>query len=442
MNDTAHYLRWLVLAGLGVTFLVGVSTAQPRKEVPPVGSLAGGNDAKLPQIFQPEKIAVNAKGAVVMDGDTGMVLLEKERDLKIHPASFVKVLTLYIVFDMLRSGKVKLTDDILISERSWKTGGSQMFLQVNSRVPLEELIKGIAVVSANDACIAIAEHLYGSAENFATAMNTMAQKLGMKNSFFTNPHGLPDPLQYTTPYDMALLAKQYIQNFPEALRYHSTLEYTYNGITQRNRNPLLRKDETIDGLKTGFIAEAGYHLLLTAKKEARRSIVVVMGAASPAIREKEARMLLNYGYQKFTIQSLYAKGEVLGKIPVWKGSTNTLAVVATENGSVTLPAEYKSRVHEDRILPANIVAPILKGQEVGKSVIKLDAEIIKSVPLIAQEDIPKAGFFKSLSHSVYLTGVSSLIGIGLFVVLGMVLAFLGAVLLKGRRSRRPSELRI
>jgi D-alanyl-D-alanine carboxypeptidase (penicillin-binding protein 5/6) len=185
-------------------------------------------------------------------------------------------------------------------------------------------------------------------------------------------------------------------------------------------------------------------LLVTAKKEARRSIVVVMGAASPAMREKEARTLLNYGYQKFAIQPLYAKGDVLGKIPVWKGGTNTLAVVATENGSVTLPAAYKNRVHEDRILPASVVAPIIQGQEVGKSVIKLDADIIKSVPLVAQADIPKAGLFKSLSHSLFLllTGVGGLIGIGLFVVLGVVLAFLGAVLLKTRRGRRTSALRI
>lgn len=442
MNRTARSLHCVaLLLGVWVGLVVaGGSAAQTRKEAVP----AGGDEARngLQQIFPPERVTLNAKSAVLMDGDTGLVLLENNRDVKIHPASFVKVLTLYVVFDMLRSGKVKLTDELPISERAWKTGGSQMFVQVNGRVPLEDLIKGIAVVSANDACVAVAEHLAGSTENFATLMNATAQKIGMTSSYFTNPHGLPDPQQITTAYDMALLAKTYLQNFPEALRYHSILEYTYNGITQRNRNPLLRKDETVDGLKTGFIAEAGYHLLVTAKKDNRRSIAVVMGTASPAAREKEARALLNYGYQKFAVQSLYTRGEVLGKIPVWKGASNTLAVVALENGAVTLPTALQSRVSESRILPANIVAPIRQGQEVGRSIIKLDTQVIKSVPLVAQEEIRQAGFFKSFTHGLYLLGVGHILGIGLLIVLGATMVFVGAFVLKNRRGRRTSALRI
>jgi serine-type D-Ala-D-Ala carboxypeptidase (penicillin-binding protein 5/6) len=440
VNYAARYLRALVLLCLCLTLLAGGLAAQTRKEEPQTGVDESKNG--LRQFFAPEKAPVSAKGAVLMDGDTGFVLLESNRDLRLHPASFVKLLTLYIVFDNIRQGKAKLSDETVVSERAWKTGGSQMFVQVNTRVTLEELIKGIAVVSANDACIAVAEHLYGSAENFAAAMNVMAQKLGMKNSNFTNPHGLPDPQQYTTPYDIALLARRYLQEFPEALRYHSILEYTYNGITQRNRNPLLRKDETIDGLKTGYIAEAGYHLLATAKKDGRRSIAVVMGAANPATREKEARALLNYGYQKFTVQSLYAKGEVLGNIPVWKGASNTLPIVAVENGSVTLPTGYKGKIHEDRILPANIVAPIYQGQEIGRSVIKLDADIIKSVQLVANTGIPKAGFMKSLWHSAYLVGASNLVIFGLFVIAGVLVAFFGAFVFKNKRSRRTSALRV
>jgi D-alanyl-D-alanine carboxypeptidase (penicillin-binding protein 5/6) len=417
-----------------------VSAAKTRKEGPKTGSDEAKNGTR--QLLPSEQVTVGAKGAVLLDGDSGLVLLDSNKELRIAPASFVKILTLYMVFDSIRQGKVKLSDEILVSERAWKTGGSQMFVQVNTRLTLEELIKGIAVVSANDACIAVAEHLYGSAENFAAAMNVMAQKLGMKNSYFTNPHGLPDPQQYTTPYDMAILARSYIYEFPEALRYHSILEYTYNGITQRNRNPLLRKDETVDGLKTGYIAEAGYHLLVTAKKDNRRSIAVVMGAANPAAREKDARFLLNYGYQKFTVQSLYAKGEVLGNLPVWKGASNTLPVMATENGTVILPTGHKGKVHEDRILPANIVAPIYKGQEIGKSIIKLDADIIKSVPLVANAEIPKAGFFKSLSHSVYLIGTSNIVLFGLCVLIGVFVVFCGAFILKNKRSSRTSVLRV
>jgi D-alanyl-D-alanine carboxypeptidase (penicillin-binding protein 5/6) len=205
---------------------------------------------------------------------------------------------------------------------------------------------------------------------------------------------------------------------------------------------LLRKDETVDGLKTGFIGEAGYHLLITAKKDNRRSVAVVMGTASATAREKEARTLLNYGYQKFTMQALYTRGEVLSKVPVWKGAGNTLAVVATENGAVTLPVGYKGKVHEDRVLPTRLVAPIYKGQEVGKSVIKLEADIIKTIPLVASEDMHKAGFFKSLWHSLFLVGAGNLVLFGLLVVVGVVLAFLGGVVLKNKRGRRTSELRV
>lgn len=438
MNYTARYFRSFGLLCC-CAFLASAVLAQTRKEGLPSGIEETHNG--LRQIFPPEKVTVNAKSALLMDADTGLVLLENNQELRIPPASFVKVLTLYTVFDILRQGKVKLTDEVLISERAWKTGGSQMFVQVNTHVPLEELIKGIAVVSANDACIAVAEHLYGSAENFVVAMNATAQKLGMKHSHFTNPHGLPDPQQYTTAYDMATLARAYITQFPEALRYHSILEYTYNGILQRNRNPLLRKDETVDGLKTGYIAEAGYHLLVTAKKENRRSIAVVMGAPNPATREKEVRTLLNYGYQKFSVQSFYTRGEVLSQVSVWKGARNTLAIVATENGTVTLPTGYKGKVYEDRLLPATLVAPIYKGQEIGKSVLKLESNPIKTISLVANEEIQKAGLVKLLWHSLYLVGAKNIVLFGLLIVIGGGVVFSGIFLLKSKKGRRMSPLR-
>ena len=190
-----------------------------------------------------------------------------------------------------------------------------MYLVVGAKVPLEDIIKGIAIVSGNDACVAVAEHISGNTETFVKLMNDTAQKLGMSNSHFDNPHGLPSG-QYTTAYDMAILARSYINDFPDALKIHSTLEYSYSGIRQDNRNTLLRKDSTVDGLKTGFIAEAGYHLLATAKRDERRLIAVVMGAKNRAIRAAEALKLLNYGYRNFAFVSLFTRGQVLYDLPV------------------------------------------------------------------------------------------------------------------------------
>src|SRR4030095_4578810 len=247
-----------------------------------------------------EAITVNDKSAVLMEGASGQVLVAQNKDEKIAPASFVKVLTLYIVYDLIQNDKIKLTDEVYISKKAWETGDSKMFVGVGSKIPLEEIIKGIAVVSGNDACVAVAEHISGSADMFVKVMNDTAQKLGMTNSRVENPHGMSSSQQYTTAYDMAVLARHYVNDLPaEALKVHSMLEYTYSGIRQDNRNTLLRKESSVDGLKTGYLSESGYHLLATAKRDERRLIAVVMGAKTRAIRAEEALKLLNYGDRSF-----------------------------------------------------------------------------------------------------------------------------------------------
>ncbi|HEY7492824.1 MAG TPA: D-alanyl-D-alanine carboxypeptidase family protein, partial [Candidatus Tectomicrobia bacterium] len=334
----------LLLAGLLLFLLPAVANAQLSKE----SAGMDGKDSKNGAIavLQPVKVPVDAKSGILMDAYTGQVLLENNRDLRIEPASFAKILTLYVVFDAIRREKLKPDDEVFISKNAWKTGGSKMFVQVNTKVSVREIIKGIAIVSGNDACVAIAEHLYGSTDAFVNAMNAMAQKIGMQNSQFKNPDGLPDKQQYTTAYDMALLARAYIQDFPEALQFHSMLEYTYSGIRQYNRNGLLRKDPSIDGLKTGYIDDAGYHLLATAKRDNRRLIAVVMGAENKTIREREVLRLLNTGYQNFEVRSLFTKDQVLAELPIWKGVRNTIPVVATESGMITVPAGYKGKISE------------------------------------------------------------------------------------------------
>jgi D-alanyl-D-alanine carboxypeptidase (penicillin-binding protein 5/6) len=355
-------------------------------------------------ILAPKEIAINAKSAVLMDQKTGQVLVEFNQKRRIPPASFAKLMTLYITFDTIKRGKLHLDDEVFISKKAWQTGGSKMFIEVNSKVPVRELIKGIAVVSGNDACVALAEHLSGSTDMFVNIMNETAAKLGMTGTHFMNPHGLPNKQQYTTAYDMALLARNYVRNFPEVLKFHSMQEYTYSGIRQYNRNRLLRKDASVDGLKTGYISAAGYHLLATAKRRDWRLIAVVMGAQTPTVRENEVRKLLNYGYQNFELLPLFTKGQVLAKIPVWKGARDMVSLVAQTNSVMAIPIDYKESIRTERKVPSEVIAPVQRGQEIGKAIVKFNADVLKSVPLVAQYKVNRAGFFKALSHSLYRAG--------------------------------------
>jgi D-alanyl-D-alanine carboxypeptidase (penicillin-binding protein 5/6) len=386
-------------------------------------------------------IPVNAKSAVLMEGASGQILSSYNKDEKIPPASFVKVLTLYVVYTLLRDGKLKLTDEIPISKKAWETGGSKMYVELGSKIPLEEIVKGIAVVSGNDACIAVAEYAAGSADTFVKWMNEAAQKLGMTNSHFENPHGLPSPQQYTTANDMAVLTQRYITEFPDALKIHSILEYTYAGIRQDNRNTLLRKDASIDGLKTGYIAEAGYHLIATAKREERRLIAVVMGAKNRAIRAEEALKLLNYGYHSFAFVSLFAPGQVLYELPVWKGQSNIVRVVPGVEGMIVLPADQKNKLTYEKTVPEFMEAPIAKRQEIGTYVVKVGSTVLRSIPLVAETEVPKAGFVKVLWNTlIYFFGRVKIVTYILAAVVLLVLVVLSLKMFS--RARRPrSSLR-
>jgi D-alanyl-D-alanine carboxypeptidase (penicillin-binding protein 5/6) len=420
--------------------LVGLLTAPVHAQVRGRGTDHGTKTSEPSAAPRQEAITVNAKSAVLMEAASGQILAAQNKDEKIAPASFAKVLTLYIVYDAIRSGKIQLTDEVYISKKAWETGGSKMYLEVGTKVPLEEMIKGIAIVSGNDACVAVAEHISGSAEVFVKAMNDTAQKLGMTHSHFDNVHGLPSPQQYTTAYDMAILARSYINAFPDTLKVHSTLEYTYSGIRQDNRNILLRKDPSVDGLKTGFIAEAGYHLLATAKRDERRLLAVVMGARNQAIRAEEALKLLNYGYRNFAFVSLFTKGQVLYDMPVWKGQRNALHIVPSAEGMIVVPAEAKNKLEYEQMVPEYVVAPIEKNQEIGQYVVKIGPNIIRSIPLIAETDVPKAGFLKLIWHSIifFLEGVRILT----YVLLGIVIVALAGLTLKFLARTRRQKVRI
>jgi len=420
--------------------LIGMLIAPVHAQVRGRGVDPGTKTSESSAGPRQEGITVNAKSAVLMEGASGQLLAAQNKDEKIAPASFVKILTLYVVYDMLRSGKIKLTDEVYISKKAWETGGSKMYLEVGSKVPLEEIIKGIAIVSGNDACVAVAEHISGSTDAFVKLMNDTAQKLGMTNSHFDNPHGLPSPQQYTTAYDMAILARSYLNDFPDALKIHATLEYTYSGIRQDNRNTLLRKDPSVDGLKTGFIAESGYHLLATAKRDERRLIAVVMGAKNRAIRAEEALKLLNYGYRNFAFVSLFTKGQVLYDLPVWKGQSNDLHIVPGEEGMIVVPTEAKNKLEYEKTVPEYVVAPIEKNQEIGKYVVKMGSNVIRSIPLVAETEVPKAGFLKIIWHSIiYFLGRVRILT---YILLGIVIVVLVVLTLNFVARARRQKARV
>jgi D-alanyl-D-alanine carboxypeptidase (penicillin-binding protein 5/6) len=336
-----------------------------------------------------ENFPVNARAAALMDFNSGQFLLERNADEKIEPASLTKVMALYVVDDKLKSGAVKLSDMVNISEYAWKMGGSQMFIKVGTQVPLEDLLKGIAVVSANDACVAVAEHISGKAEVFVDEMNRKALTLGLTNTHFVNVHGLPGPGQFTTVRDMAVLAYNYIKDYPDVLKLHSVQEFTYNNITQQNRNHLLRMNVGVDGLKTGYIATSGYHLLATAQRDGRRLIAVVMGAEKPKIREAEVLNLLNYGFRNFVLKDVLKKGATVKIVPVKGGKVDTIELIAQDSVVMTLPVQEKDSIKTKETIPAQIAAPIKKGAVVGQVSIEKDGKQIKQINLLAKNDVPR-----------------------------------------------------
>lgn len=350
--------------------------------------------AEIPETSQATPTAqgvlrFDAQSAVLIDGLTSQVLYEQNPQLRIPPASFVKVLTLYVIFDAIRAGQLKMDDMVTVSEKAWKTQGSKMFIKVGDRVKAEDLMKGIAIASGNDACIALAEHLSGSEEIFVSKMNEKVKLLGLKDSQFKNSHGLPADGQYVTAMDMAILAKRYIEDHPEALSLHSTTEFEYNGIKQGNRNTLLQKNIGVDGLKTGHIEESGYHLVATAKRDGQRMIAVIMGCEKVKKRAQEAQVLLEYGFKNFSTVEVVKKGASFGPIKVKRGKLDDVVITAAEEGRMTVAKGKENSISVIQELPKFVVAPIQKGQVVAKVFIQNEGKFVKEIKLLSSLDVPK-----------------------------------------------------
>jgi len=349
----------------------------------------------------PPSMAV--KSYVLLDVNSNRFIAEQGAEMRVEPASLTKVMTAYLTFRALKNGHLQPDQQVPVSTYAWKAEGSRMFIEPNRPVTVEELIHGVIIQSGNDASIALAEAIGGSEEVFAQLMNQEAKRLGMNNSNFMNSTGLPDPDHYTTAHDLAILAAALIQDYPEQYqRLYSTKEYTYNNITQPNRNLLLWRDPHVDGIKTGHTKAAGYCLMTSAKRGDMRLISVVLGATSENARAAESQKLLNYGFQFYESQLVYKAGAAISELKVWKGKDNTLAAMVAEDLYITLPKGEYSRVKATLTTQQPLIAPIKAGQEVGTIEFALDGKVIDSQKLVAAKDVGIAGFFGRLWDTIRL----------------------------------------
>lgn len=351
---------------------------------------------------QQQGISIAAKAYMLSDFQTGQPLASQNEHERIEPASLTKLMTAYVVFSALKQNRLTLDQVVPVSQTAWKMIGSRMFIEPNKQVTVDELIRGMIVQSGNDACIALAEAVSGSEASFADVMNKEAERLGMTNTHFTNSTGLPDPNHYTTAHDLTVLATAIIRDFPEFYPLYSQKEYTYNNITQPNRNRLLWLDPHVDGMKTGWTQNAGYCLITSATRDKRRLLSVVIGAKSANTRSVESQRLLNYGFQFYDTLHLYKKNDPLTTIHLWKGAQNELKAGFDRDVYFTLPKGQSDKLKATMEYKQPLIAPVQLGQEVGTVKFTLDDKVIETYPLVALENVEIANIFGRTWDSVKL----------------------------------------
>lgn len=360
----------------------------------PTPAMASGKPMVVPDA--PE---IKGEGYILLDADSGYIIAQHNANERMAPASLTKLMTMYVISGMLKSERISLDDDVLVSEKAWRTGGSRMFIQVGTQVKVKDLVDGIIVASGNDACVAMAEYVAGSEDSFVGLMNQTAQHLGMTGTQYADSAGLPDPGTYTTPYDQSILTRAIIQHYPEDYAWYKKKEMYYNDIKQPNRNLLLWRDQTVDGLKTGFTDDAGYCLVASAKREDMRLIAIVMGSPSTAQRSKDVQALLNYGFRFYKTNKLYEANTALKTLPIWFGQSDEIQLGVQQEFYVTVPVGDFSKLKAEIAVEQPLKAPIVKGQAYGDIQVMLADEIVSSQPLVALEDIPEAGFFsRAIDH--------------------------------------------
>ena len=333
------------------------------------------------------------KQAILVDLTTNTVLFEKNADQRMPPSSMSKIMTMYMVFDALKQGKLSLDHTLPVSERAWRMQGSKMFVELHGSIKVDDLIKGVIVQSGNDACIVLAEGLAGSESAFAELATRKAKDLGMTGTNLVNATGWPDPNHYMTARDLAILAERLIRDFPEYYHYYAIREFQYHGIKQGNRNPLLYRGIGADGIKTGHTDAAGYGLTASAEREGRRLVLVINGLPSMQARADESARLIEWGFREFNAYALFKAGETIEEVPVWLGDREKVAVTVPSDLKVTMARVDRPNMKVTLVANQPVAAPIRKGDPVGKIVIAAPGAPAKEVPVVAASDVEKLGFF-------------------------------------------------
>jgi len=392
---------------LAALFLVACSDSDPpaaertlAAPLPDVTALSNASGIKPPPIPAPPQVP--ARGYILMDYASSQVLAASNENERLEPASLTKLMSAYAVFHALKDGRIKLTDMVTISRHARAQEGSRMFVEAGSRVSVEDLIQGVIVQSGNDATVALAEHVAGSEPVFVDLMNQYAQQLGMVGTHFENSPGLPGPEHYTTARDIAVLARALINEYPDYYKWYSQRSFTWNKITQPNRNGLLDRDPSVDGLKTGHTESAGYCLVSSAQRDGMRLISVVMGAPSVRAREDASAALLNYGFNFYQTRQLYANQAPVMTVKVWKGQADEVPLRVNQDIFITIPRGQENLLSAAADVPDPLLAPLSPDQPVGQLRITLGDKVVGTYPLHPAQAVPEAGFFGRIVDGVKL----------------------------------------
>jgi D-alanyl-D-alanine carboxypeptidase (penicillin-binding protein 5/6) len=394
LKHASAVLAALATAAFGLAFAQGPQPS-PQPTAPKPAALS---DA-LP--IPPAPAPKSAAAWILIDYATGQVLAGENYDVRREPASITKVMTSYVIAAEMAAGKVKADDQVMMSEHAWREGGagtegSYSGFEVNKTAPLVEMEKGMVVQSGNDAALALAEHVAGSEDAFASLMNAYAARIGMKDSHFVNPHGLSAEGHYSTAHDLARLGRALIHDFPVAYSYNKIKEFTVGPITQPNRNLLLWRDPSVDGIKTGHTDNAGYCLMASAKRGDQRLVSVVLGDTSENQRAVDSQALLNWGFRFYETHKLYDANKQIAKQKVWKGASDEVQLGVAEPLLVSLPRGKYAQLKPSMDVPKTLVAPIAKGQKIGMAKVTLDGKVVAQAPLVALNAVEQGGFFKRL----------------------------------------------
>jgi D-alanyl-D-alanine carboxypeptidase (penicillin-binding protein 5/6) len=389
-------MKKITFLSLGLAFAAVAAFAQAPV---PDSALQSPQSSARPVPAAP---TLGANSYIMVDFNSGRVLVENNADLRVEPASITKLMTAYVVFAELQQGNITLEELVPISEKAWRTGGSRMFIDPKMQVSIEDLVRGMVIQSGNDASVALAERVAGSEAAFAELMNHYGEQLGMASTNFRNSTGLPDPDHYTTARDIAILSAATIRDFPDYYAWYSEKEFTFNNIRQHNRNTLLWRDPAIDGLKTGHTEAAGYCLAASAKRDGMRLVTAVMGSASESSRASETQTLLNYGFRFFETVQLYQAGQELAKARVWKGMSEEVALGIADELFVTIPRGRYDDLEAQVEMQQQLTAPLAAGQEVGTVHVRLGDGQVAARGLVTLAAVEEAGFFGSMWDGLQL----------------------------------------